>query len=89
MAVIKVAKIPTRNIDGRREIFATVCYYYPQYTLIEVQGLPSRDITLLLKTARKVESQRMFNLVQIAAAPHTKKMAGVKKLANFFSKGAK
>jgi len=89
MAVVKAAKVSSKKPDGRREIFATVCYYYPQYKLIEAQDLPSRDITLLLKTARKVESQKMYNLVQIAAAPHTVKGRGVKKLATFFSKGSK
>ena len=84
-----VAK-PVREIKNRevskRQTWASICYYYPQYTLKEASLLSSRDIRLLLTTARRLEASRMKNLVQIAAAPHTKKGSGVKKLLDFFQK---
>lgn len=84
-----VAK-PIRPVKERevtnREIWASVCYYYPQYTLKEASLLSKRDIALLLSTARRLEATRMRNLVQIAAAPHTEKGKGVKALLDFFQK---
>lgn len=69
-----------------RELWATICYYYPQYTLQEASQLSIRDIKLLLKIAEKLEAQKMLALTQIAAAPHTKKGQGVKKLTEFYKK---
>lgn len=69
-----------------REVYAELCYYYPQYTLKEAQELPARDVKLLLRVAQKQEAQRMFNLVQIVASPHTKGGKGVKKLSDFYKK---
>ena len=63
-----------------------MCYYYPQYTLEEVAKLPARDISLLLKIARKQEARKMYNLVQVVASPHTKKGQGVKKLSDYYKK---
>lgn len=71
---------------SKREVWASICYYYPQYTLKEASLLPSRDIKLLLKTARRLEAARMRDLVQVVAAPHTKKGEGVKKLLSYFEK---
>lgn len=62
------------------------CYYYPAYKLDEVSRLPARDLYLLIKTAQKMEAIKMFNYTQIAAAPHTKKGTGVKKLAEHFKR---
>ena len=69
---------------SKREVYAEVCYYYPQYRLTDVEKLPARDVKLLLKTARKIEAGRMYNLVQIAAAPHSKKGKGVEQLSKYF-----
>ena len=88
MAVVAVAQpVPSsEDTTSDREIWATVAYYYPQYTLKEASKLPARDIKLLIKTAKKLEAQKMFNLTQIAAAPHTKKGEGVKKLSEHFKR---
>lgn len=72
--------------ENKREVYAEVCYYYPQYTLQEVAKLPARDITLLLRIAHKQEALKMYNLVQAIASPHTKKGQGVKKLSDYFKK---
>lgn len=74
-----------RKLSNRR-IWATICYYYPQYTLEDASKLSVRDINLLIKTANKIEAERMYSLTQIAAAPHTKKGSGVKKLTETFKK---
>lgn len=69
---------------SKRELYAEVCYFYPQYTLEQVSKLPARDINLLLKVAKKQEAVKMFNLTQIVAAPHTKKGKGVDTLTKHF-----
>lgn len=69
-------------------MYATLCYYFPQYTLADAAKLPFRDLQLLIKTAKRIEAGRMYNLTQIAAAPHTKKMQSVKKLSEHFKKTA-
>ena len=91
MAVVTAAQSVPSSEDTTldRDIWATVAYYYPQYTLKETRNLPARDIKLLIKTARKLEAEKMFNLTQIVAAPHTKKGEGVKKLSEHFKRLAK
>lgn len=71
---------------SKRETWARVCYFYPQYTLESVSKLSVRDLKLLLKTADKIEAERNFQMVQIVAAPHTKKGKGVKDLTDHFRK---
>lgn len=71
---------------SNRELWATVCYHYPQYTLEEASKLTMRDIKLLLKVAEKIKARDKFELTQIIAAPHTKKGSGVKKLSEYFQK---
>lgn len=85
MAQIEVAKIPV-NKSSKRDLYAMACYFYQQYTLDEIQKLPARDVYLLIKTAQRMEAIRMFNHTQIAAAPHTKRGSGVKKLADHFKR---
>lgn len=87
MAEISVAKVERKQLS-KRELYAQVCYYYPQYKLQEVAKLPQRDITLLIKVANQLEGLKMLNLTQIAAAPHTEKGRGVKKLTEHFKKVA-
>lgn len=43
----------------------------------------------MISQARRLEALRNFDLTQIAAAPHTKKGTGVKKLSDNFKKVAK
>lgn len=85
MARIEVAKVPVKSL-GKRELYAMVCYFYPQYKLHEVPKLPARDLYLLIRTAQKMKAVEMFNLTQISAAPHTKKGSGVKKLSEQFKR---
>lgn len=87
---VKAQPIPVKNQKTKnRDLWATVCYYYPQYTLQEASKLSVRDINLLLRIATNIEAQKMYDLTQIAAAPHTKKGSGVKKLTDYFRKKIK
>lgn len=67
-----------------RKLFATVAFYFPQYNLQEVENLPYRDVVLLLKTAQRIEAERMYYLTQIASAPQSEKGKGVKTLMKHF-----
>lgn len=87
MAVVKAAKVPTQKLS-KRELYATVCYYYPNYDLRKAQKLPARDISLLVKTAQKIKAMEYYHLTQIAAAPHSKKGKAVSKLTKHFKKVA-
>lgn len=87
MARIRVQQAPSQSSKtSKREMLAQLCYFYPQYTLVEASLLPFRDISLLIKTAQKQEAVKNYNLTQIVAAPHTKKGQGVKKLSEHFKK---
>lgn len=87
MAKVKVQKVTSKGSSlSKRELYATVCYFYPQYTLKQVAKLPARDIKLLIKTAQKQQAAYMHNLTLIAQAPHSKKQANVKKLIEHFKK---
>lgn len=69
---------------SKRRLWASVCYYYPQYTLEDAAKLSARDIRLLLSTAKRIEAEHNYNLVQIVTAPHTEKGKGVRDLSNYF-----
>lgn len=87
MAEIKVAKIDSgaSSKATRRELYAQVCYHYPQYTLKQASKLSARDLYLLLKTANKKEAMMYYTMTQIASAPHAgKKGEGVKQLLAHF-----
>lgn len=86
--VIKVAK-PVKA-QGQKSnalrLLATLCYFYPQYTLAEARKLPHKRVVLLVNTAQRMEATKMYNLTQIASAPHSKNGKGVKKLLDHFKK---
>ena len=86
----RISVKPVRPIKAQktsnRELWATICYYYPQYTLEDAKKLSIRDIRLLLKIAAKKEAEKYLQLTQIVASPHTKKGQGVKQLTNYYKK---
>ena len=89
MARVRAQRVPSQASSlNKREMYATLCYYFPQYTLKDAAELPFKHVQLLLKTAQRIEASRMYNLTQIAAAHHTKKMQSVKKLSEHFKKQA-
>lgn len=87
--VAKPVRLASNEKVSKRETWAMIAYYYPQYTLKQAARLSARDIGLLLKVARKLEAEKMYNLTQISAAPHTKKGKGVKDLTDYFQKEMK
>jgi hypothetical protein len=90
--VIQVAQVPKKqltDVDVKKEserLLATLCYFYPQYTLAAARKLPFKDVKLLLSVATKQKAADYLNLSQIAAAPHTEKGRGVKKLYDNYKK---
>lgn len=87
MAIIKPQQITsTKEKSSKRQLYATVCYFYPQYTLQQVRDMPNRDVRLLLETAYKVQAKDMYSLTQIVAAPHTAGGKSVGKLLEHFKK---
>ena len=88
MADVVAQSMPTapKKESSNRELYASVAFYYPQYTLKQVSKLPYRDVVLLLETARRINAERFLTLTHIATAPHTKDGKGVKELINQFKK---
>ncbi len=68
------------------ERLATLCYYYPQYTLKDAAHLPINQVSLLLRIARRIKAEEYLHLVQIAVAPHSQKGKLVEKLASNYKK---
>ena len=87
MAIIK----PKRAVGGgkklsKRELYATVCYFFPQYKLTDVEAMAYRDVLLLVKTAQKQQASYFYNMTLIAQAPPSKNQSNVKKLTDHFKK---
>lgn len=80
---IKIQKIPKKKISVD-DTLATFCYKFPQYTFSQAERLPYKRVLQMLKIARKLDAQRMIELVNIAAAPHTKKGQGVKNIIEYY-----
>lgn len=84
--VVKAKSVNTSKAPDAEEVFAELCFYYPQYRMSQRHFLSHKYTMLLLKVARRKEAERMYNLTNIAAAPHTKKGQGVKKLLTHFKR---
>ena len=85
MAEIQVQKAESKKKYNKRELYAQICYYYG-YTLDYVSKLPARDLYLLSNTANKMQALDYINLVNITAAPHTRRGGGIKKLIQNYKK---
>lgn len=84
--VVKVQPIPTREpkpADADR-LCEELCYHYPQYQFWEARQLPYKRLASLLRTARRLQAENYYNLVQIVTAPHTKDGSGVKELIKHY-----
>lgn len=85
---IEVQKIP-RNKPGERDwenLIAEFCYHFNQYRFDQARKLPFRRIVQMLRVARRIQAAQNYNFTQIAAAPHSKKGAMVKKLLDHYKK---
>lgn len=83
MPVIRVQKVPKKT-ESAEDTLARFCFYFQQYTYKEAQALPFRRVMKLLKIAKRERARQMYELTQIAAAPHTDKGVGVKKMLKYF-----
>lgn len=89
MATVKAQRVSSGGGEfKKRDLYATVCYYYPQYTLKQAALLKARDLNLLIRTARRLQAIQNLELTQIVAAPHTEKGKGVKKLIERYQREA-
>lgn len=90
LKVLKLQKLPEDQSSSTKEsslqLLATLCYYYPAYTLATARKLPFKHVVLMIRTARKLEAQKYYNLAQIAGAssPHVKNLQGIKDIAKQF-----
>jgi hypothetical protein len=93
MADIKVQKIEGVTSSSvqlsNRKLYATLCYYYPQYKLQDAADMPARDLSLLVRTARQIHANNMADMVAIIAAPHGKNKDSVEKIMKHFQNLAK
>lgn len=80
---VSSARPPGYDID---EACYRLCYYYPQYTLHDAYNLRFDIVLGLLDTAMREKARDFAELTNIAAAPHTKKGQGVKKLMNEYKR---
>lgn len=88
MAIVEVKQVPKTKRSGSTTLrmLARLCFYYPQFTFNQARTMPAKRVNLLLEEAYRIEAERMAQLVQIAAAPHTDKGKGVKKLTNHYQR---
>lgn len=81
--IIKAKQIPRQKVNVD-DIIAKLCFNYPQYTFLQAKHLPYKRVKQLLRIARKEEARKMFELMQIVAAPNTKKGHGIKKVLDYY-----
>lgn len=87
MADIQVKRVESSGKKtSLRELYATVCYYFPQYTLKDAEQLSARDFNLLLKMGKKIHARHMIDVLHIVSAPHSKDKNQVKNLLEHFKK---
>lgn len=82
---IKVQKVPKREVSIDDTIIK-FCLYFPQYKYHEARKLPFVRVVKMLKVAERERAFLLFQLTNIAAAPHTKKGSGVKRLLDIFKR---
>lgn len=72
--------------DGIADACLRLCYHYPQYTLKEALELPFDHVLMLLERADKEMAAHYLNMLNVSAAPHTKKMQGVKRMSSEYKR---
>lgn len=87
MKIIQAQKIPKKKLSSREladDLIAKFCFNFPQYTFAQAKKLPYKRVVQMLRVARREEARRMFELMQVVAAPKTKKGSGVKKVLEYY-----
>lgn len=80
---IKTQKVPTKKISVD-DVLATFCYKFPQYTFKQAENMPFKRVLQMLKVSKKIDAEKMIELVKIVSAPHTKKGQGVKSAIEYY-----
>ncbi len=83
MKTIKAQRFPRKQVKPKDTLYK-FCFYFPQYKYSEARKLPFKHVVGMLKVAQRERAMNMLDLVQIAAAPHTKKGSAVKKLISHY-----
>lgn len=88
--VVKSHKPPAKfERDKAMEDMALVAYLYPQYTLKQIyEELPSYQLPILIRAARKEQAQQLLLLNAIIHGPNAKNKEPYKKLIKNLSKQA-
>jgi hypothetical protein len=87
MPVVKAQKIPVIESEHSVEDeLALFCYYFPQYTYRQAQGMPAIRIRQMIGAVEKQHARRMHDLVLIVAAPHSSKKGTIKNMLEYFKK---
>jgi hypothetical protein len=79
MTTIKAQRVPKKQVKPD-EILYRFCLLFPQYTYKQATRLPAKRVMGMLKVAQEERAKDMLDILQIVAAPHTKKGSAVKKL---------
>ncbi len=70
-----------------RESLAYIAYYYPQYTLWELENVvAARDLPVLIKVAQREEAKKMLLLNNIIHGPNAKSQSNYKKVLESLKK---
>ena len=83
---ILLQALPKKKPDSSSDTLAKFCYHFPQYKYHEAREMPFKRVQQMLIIARKEYAHKMIDLTNIAAAPHSAKGKGVKKMVEFFSR---
>lgn len=86
---VALPREPEEEVKKLKDLAAKLAYYYPQYTYQEALDLPILETKRLLRIQKQERLIEWHMLTQIAAAPHTEKGKGVKKLLDKFDKELK
>lgn len=87
MKVIKTQSVPRNSSKiSVEDVLAEFCFYFPQYKFSEARLMPVKRVRQMLKIAKREKSKFYYELTQIAAAPHTKKGSGYKKILEKYAK---
>jgi len=89
--VIKAQPVPkSKNSSSSVEdTLALFCFYFPQYTYAQSKRMPYKRVARMLRIAERERARFLYDLTNIAAAPHTHKGQGVKKMLNYFKESFK
>ena len=83
MTTIKAQRVPKKQVKPDNILYR-FCLLFPQYTYKQARRLPAKRVMGMLKVAQEERARDMLDMLQIVAAPHTKKGAGVKKLISHY-----